>query len=149
MALNIIDNKLLQLASETIPLTAISSISVQREPARKSRIVWGGIILVLFVAITLEAIFGTSVSGLTPGHSIITIPFILVGLRLIASGLQTVNRPKYFLMINLHGARATQLDIGSEEQALQAEKELQTAMLGVPPAPVLAAGKNDLVIECK
>jgi len=117
------------LTSETIPLTEISSISVQHEPVRKSKIVWGGIILVFFVPMTFEAFFGTFNSGLTPEHSIITIPFILVGLRLIASGLQTMNDPKYFLMINLHSGRTTRLDIASKDQAFQAEKELRNAML--------------------
>jgi hypothetical protein len=130
---SIVDNKLLRLTTETIPLTAISSISVDREPVRLFRAIAGGFWAFIFGSVLLSGS-----SSLDGGAFNIGLFLFIISALAAFSGLKTIFNPQYFLLINLHSGRTVRLDVESRQQSFQADAELQNAILGAASAPVLA-----------
>ena len=111
----IIDNKLLQLSNETIPLNAISSISVSHNPPVLSFLgVMAGILI--------------TVVSVTEGSFVFTV----IGLSILLWSAIKGRNPKFFMLINLHSGRNIRMDIGNRQQAVQAQADLQNALLNNP-----------------
>jgi hypothetical protein len=112
---SIIDNKLLKLSAETIPLQAISSIRLCQEPVRWFPILFGGFWAILFTAVTL-----------TEGTNIVLIALAVISYYFCFNGLKTLFEPQCFLILSLHSGRRIRINVANRQEAFQAEAELRT-----------------------
>jgi hypothetical protein len=106
---SLIDNKLLKLSNETIPLVAISSISANYEIPNKVF----SILLVLIGGIIIAN------GGVW-------------GLFIIAIGIAKLCIRRHFLLVNLHSARTVRLDMPKQRPMFEAQREIENALLGLP-----------------
>jgi len=125
--ISIVDNRLLELPGEIIPLSAISSVAVTAERPR------------LFAGLALGSLLVLIGCGFADANRGVMVALITLGVLTLIGGLKTIVAPKRFLTINLHSGRTLDLDIGGRRRDLRtAQDELARALLDLPPGPALA-----------
>jgi hypothetical protein len=110
----LVDNKLLKLDNETIPLSAISSLSLHTNKPGK--------------AVAIFGIFGGVVALAASVYILAIIALIIVIALMCISN--------HYLLINLHSGRTVRLDM-SKKQILQAQHEIENALLNLPTEAAL------------
>lgn len=115
---------LITLNHQTVPVNAISMMSLSRQPASKAALMLGVVALLVAAPAWLDAVYDP--------HSVAS-PWVLAGIAAIGAlvalrALPSVAWPRFYLSLQLHSGSTVVITLPNERDARAAELDVQSAM---------------------